>query len=197
MQGYRLTSFPVSARLSEVSSCEFKPELKIHWWRCTSRYVSGVSLNPAKMTSECSLLSVWLHRLKQNSYTTPTRCDFNPEETVMFCLNQMLKPTSEITTGRRPFSTGAAAPTSSRNPSLSQVCPTIIIRITFLCFHYQNHAAWATEAHLCQWSPSQTRGSGAASGPHHPNMRPIHWHEEIECSLVFEMTFCYNLIFYI
>lgn len=134
MQGYRLTSFPVSAWLSEVSSCEFKPEFRIHWWRCTSRYVSGVSLNPAKTTSECSLLSVWLHRLKQNPYTMPIRYDFNPEETVVFCLNQMLKPTSEITTGRRPFSTGAAAPTSSRNPSLSQVCPTIIIRITFFMF---------------------------------------------------------------
>ncbi|XP_026028107.1 ankyrin repeat domain-containing protein SOWAHC isoform X3 [Astatotilapia calliptera] len=35
-------------------------------------------------------------------------------------VRSMLKPTSEITTGRRPFSTGAAAPTSSRNPSLSQ-----------------------------------------------------------------------------
>lgn len=138
-------------------------------------------LEPCKDDLWMFTLSVWLHRLKQSSYTTPTRCDFNPEETVVFCLNQMLKPTSEITTGRRPFSTGAAAPTSSRNPRLSQVCPTIIIRITFLCFHYQNHAAWATEAHLCQWSysvpGSQTRGSGAASGPHH-------WREEIECVII-------------
>ena len=51
------------------------------------------------------------------------------QQNTSFSLHQMLKPPSEIITGRRRFSTGAAARTSSTKPSLSQVRVSRLLKI--------------------------------------------------------------------